>query len=127
MPALTGICCFIRWKKSSVGGYPWKGNIVGKPKAPPAPDYKGAAEAQGAANLNATLGTNYLNQVNQVGPDGSLTFKYDYQNGNRLPDGTVIPNTTAVTSLSPEQQKLYDQNNQISTALNDLAQRGLVM
>lgn len=98
---------------------------MGKPKAPKAPDYAAAAREQGVANTNSALATNYLNQPNQVGPDGSLMFSYDYENGNRLPDGTVIPRTTATTSLSPAQQKLYDQNNAISTALNDLAQRGI--
>lgn len=98
---------------------------MGKPKAPKAPDYAAAAQAQGEANLNSTLATNYLNQPNQVGPDGSLTFTYDTAGGHRLPDGTIIPRTTATTTLSPAQQKLYDQNNAISTALNDLAQRGI--
>lgn len=98
---------------------------MGKPKAPKAPDYAAAATAQGQANLGSALATNYLNQPNQVGPDGSLTFSYDYANGNTLPDGTVIPRTTATTTLSPEQQRLYNQNNAISAALNDLAQRGI--
>lgn len=98
---------------------------MGKPKAPKAPDYAAAATAQGEANLNSSLATNYLNQPNQVGPDGSLTFTYDQAGGNVLPDGTVIPRTTATTTLSPAQQKLYDQNNEISTALNSLAQRGI--
>ena len=98
---------------------------MGKPKAPPAPDYTAAAQKQGEANLNSALATNYLNQPNQVGPDGSLTFSYDYENGQRLPDGTVIPRTTATTALSESQQKLYNQNNQISASLNDLAARGI--
>lgn len=98
---------------------------MGKPKAPKTPDYAAAATAQGEANLNSALATNYLNQPNQVGPDGSLSFSYDYAGGNKLPDGTVIPRTTATTTLSPEQQKLYDQNTQISTSLNDLAQQGV--
>jgi hypothetical protein len=98
---------------------------VGKPKAPVAPDYTAAAQKQGEANLNSALATNYLNQPNQVGPDGSLTFSYDYENGQRLPDGTIVPRTTATTALSAAQQKLYDQNNQISAALNDLAARGI--
>lgn len=98
---------------------------MGKPKTPKAPDYAAAATAQGEANLNSTLATNYLNQPNQVGPDGSLTFSYDTTGGQRLPDGTIIPRTTATTTLSPAQQKLYDQKNATSTALNDLAQRGI--
>lgn len=98
---------------------------MGKPKAPKAPDYAAAAKEQGIANTNSALATNYLNQPNQVGPDGSLIFSYDTAGGHTLPDGTVIPRTTATTTLSPAQQKLYDQNNAISTALNDLAQRGI--
>jgi hypothetical protein len=46
-------------------------------------------------------------------------------NGYRLPDGTMIPGVTATTSLSPDQQKLYDQENQISGNLNDLAIKGI--
>lgn len=42
-----------------------------------------------------------------------------------LKDGTVIPQYTATTTLSPDQQKLYDQNNQIATSLNGLAQQGI--
>ncbi len=98
---------------------------MGKPEAPAPPDYAGAAKEQGVANLNSALGTNYLNQANQVGPNGSLTYSYDYQNGNKLPDGTVIPQTTATTTLSPEQQRLYEQQTGISTQLNDLASRGI--
>lgn len=98
---------------------------MGKPSAPAPPDYAGAAVAQGAANVNSALATNYLNQPNQVGPTGSLTYSYDNQGGNTLPDGTVIPRTTVTTQLSPEQQRLYDQNNQISQALNNTAIRGI--
>jgi hypothetical protein len=97
---------------------------VGKPKAPAPPDYAAAAAAQGDANLNSALASNYLGQVNQVGPEGSLNYSYDSK-GHTLPDGTFVPNTTATTVLSPEQQRLYDQNVQISASLNDVAQRGV--
>lgn len=97
---------------------------MGKPSAPKAPDYAAAAQQQGVANVNSALATNQLNQVNQVGPDGSLTYSHTANGGYTLPDGTVIPQYTATTSLSPEQQKLYDQNTQISSSLNDLALRG---
>lgn len=98
---------------------------MGKPKAPKAPDYAAAAKEQGAANVTSAIATNFLNQANQVGPDGSLTYNYDYANAMTLPDGTRIPLTTATTTLSPEQQKLYDQNNQISSSLNDMAIKGI--
>jgi len=99
---------------------------VGKPKAPKAPDYAAAAQQQGAANVNSAVASNFLNQINQVGPDGSLKYSYDYAHGYTDPQtGKIIPSATATTTLSPEQQKLYDQNTQISTALNDQAIKGI--
>lgn len=98
---------------------------MGKPKAPPPPDYAAAAKAQGEANVNSSLATNYMNQVNQTGPYGSITYNRSNTDGYTLPDGTFIPNTTVTTTLSPEQQKLYDQNVNISTRLNDLATQGI--
>lgn len=115
---------------------------MGKPKAPKAPDYAAAAREQGVANVNSALATSYLNQLNQVGPEGTLTYKYGSPgtatydpktrqwtgtggDGQYLPDGTFIPNTTVETKLSPEQQKLYDQNIEISQGMNDTAIKGL--
>lgn len=98
---------------------------MGKPSTPKAPDYAAAAKEQGAANLNSAIATNYLNQANQVTPQGTLTYSYDTTKGNTLPDGTIIPQTTVTTTLSPEQQQLYDQNTQLSIDLNNLAGRGL--
>lgn len=98
---------------------------MGKPKAPEAPDYAAAATAQGEANLNSALASNFLNQVSQVGPTGSLTYTNDPSRSYTLPDGTVIPGTVATTTLSPEQQRLYDQNVALSTSLNDLAAQGI--
>lgn len=98
---------------------------MGKPSAPPPPDYAAAAKAQGEANVNSSLATNYMNQVNQVGPTGSITYNRSATDGYTLPDGTFIPNTTVTTTLSPEQQKLYDQNVGISTQLNNLAAKGI--
>jgi len=102
---------------------------MGKPSAPAAPDYAAAANQQGVANVNSAVATNRLNQANQVGPNGSLTYSYsapDSGQGYTDPQtGQYIPQTTATTTLSPEQQKLYDQNSNISTSLNDLAQQGI--
>jgi hypothetical protein len=42
---------------------------MSKPKAPPPPDYAAAATAQGAANTNSAIATNFLNQADQIGPD----------------------------------------------------------
>lgn len=99
---------------------------MGKPKAPAVPDYAAAAKQQGAANINSAVASNYLNQVNQNGPNGSLNFSYDYEGGYTDPQtGQRIPRVTANTTLSPEQQKLYDQNTGLSISLNDIAKQGL--
>lgn len=98
---------------------------MGKGSAPDPPDYAAAAEAQGQANVNSALATSFLNQANQVGPNGSLNYSYNYDGGYKLPDGTVIPQVTATTTLSPDQQRLYDQNMGISQQLNDLASQGI--
>lgn len=98
---------------------------MSKPKPPAPPNYAAAATAQGTANEGSAIATNFLNQANQVGPNGSLTYTYDPTKGMKLPDGTVIPQTTATTVLSPAQQKLLDQQNGISASLNDLAAKGV--
>jgi hypothetical protein len=98
---------------------------VGKPKAPPPPDYAAAATAQGAANTDSAIATNFLNQANQVGPYGSLTYSYDPSKGYTLPSGQIIPQTTATTTLTPAQQQLLDQQTGISSQLNTLASQGI--
>lgn len=75
---------------------------------PPAPDYTGAANATAAGN-----------RVSQVTPYGS--FKYS-ETGT---DTQGNPMWTATTTLSPEQQKLLDIQNQTSIGLGNLQQQGL--
>ena len=76
--------------------------------APPPPDYKGAAEATAAGN-----------RVNQVTPYGSLTYS---QSGT---DSQGNPMWTANVQLSPDQQRLLEQQNQTSLGLGNLQQQGL--
>ena len=101
---------------------------MGKPKAPPPPDYAAAAQQQGTANVNSAIASNYLNQVSQVGPYGNLTYSYSQPgsgSGYTTSEGQYIPAATATTTLTPAQQRLLDQNNQISGSLNDLAIQGI--
>lgn len=56
-----------------------------------------------------------LNRIDQVTPQGSLTYT---QNGTNS-DGT--PKYTQTQTLSPAEQQKYDQSNQVATALNGLA------
>jgi hypothetical protein len=64
------------------------------PSAPPAPDYKLAAQQTAAGNQNASIATQYGNMTNQVGPQQSL---YDADTGIYTPTGT----STGVTYTNP--------------------------
>jgi hypothetical protein len=76
--------------------------------APPPPDYKGAAEATAAGN-----------RVNQVTPYGSLTYT---ESGV---DSQGNPRYTANVALSPDQQRLLEQQNRTSLGLGNLQEQGL--
>lgn len=77
------------------------------PDAPQAPDYTGAAATQGQANLANTRLANQLNKVNTNTPWGSLTYTHNTGNGNQ-------DDWTSNITLSPDQQKLLDAQNNIS-------------
>ncbi len=89
------------------------------PKAPAAPDPVATANAQAAANKDAAITQAGLNRINQVTPWGSLTYS---QNGV---DANGIPQYTQTQTYSPEQQALYDQQNQIAQQLGTVAQSNI--
>lgn len=79
--------------------------------APKAPDPAKTAAAQGQWNSFTAQQQQAMNMTNQVSPWGSLNYN---QSGTQTiidPNGkpVEVPRYTAVTSLSPEQQKIYDQ------------------
>jgi hypothetical protein len=78
--------------------------MSGGGKPPPAPDYVGAARAQGQANIDALRTGAALNRVNQSNPFGSTSY--------RNLGGDQWEQTT---TLSPDQQSILDQqeSNQI--------------
>lgn len=82
-------------------------------KAPKAPDPKETAAAQTQMNIDTALAQGAINRVNQVGPDGSLTYT---QTGTQMVNGRAIPIYTATTTLSPEQQRIKAQSD--AAALN---------
>lgn len=88
---------------------------MSKPRAPAPPDPKETAAASTGTNVATALANASLNNVNQVGPDGSKTYS---QSGTyKFTDPYTghsydIPNYTQTTTLSPQQQALYDLNNQ---------------
>jgi len=77
-------------------------------KPPPAPDYVGAAQAQGQANLQAAIASGIMNNPNVSNPYGTQTVTWQYE---RNKAGKIIRAIPTITQkFSPEQQGLYNQS-----------------
>jgi hypothetical protein len=87
-------------------------NPLHSPQQPAAPDYVGAANAQGQANLEAARISARLNNPNVTNPYGTQTVTW---NGDQ-------PNVTQ--TLSPEQQALYSKQSLNQGLLADLGTQG---
>jgi hypothetical protein len=88
------------------------------PAAPAAPDPGKVAKQQAQANSSAAQTQQQLNMVNQVNPYGSLTYS---QTGTTMgPDGKPLPQYTATTTLSPEEQRNQNQQWQYDDIVNTL-------
>lgn len=85
------------------------------PAQPVAPDPVATAQAQATINTDAAKTQANLNRINQVTPQGSLTYSTTGTNS----DGT--PQYTQTQTYSPDQQALYDQQNKVAQALGGLA------
>lgn len=85
------------------------------PSAPAAPNPEQTAAAQSKMNRDTAITQYGLQATNQVTPDGSLT----YSQIGKWGDGT--PRFQATTSLSPEQQAIYDQSNKNELAIGGIA------
>ncbi|WP_273727474.1 tail fiber domain-containing protein [Brucella gallinifaecis] len=90
-------------------------------KQPEAPDPKETASAQAAANRSTAITQQNLNMVNQVNPWGNVNYEqtgtrkhYDEMSGKWV----ETPTFTQTTTLSPEQQAIF---NQTQSAQNNLA------
>lgn len=122
--------------------------LLSKAKAPPPPDYTGAAQATAAGNLETARYTTGANRVNQVTPAGTLTYTknpifdqagYDQAMAEynalspKAKKTALIPNRSAYTNenwtatqaYSPEQQAIYNQENALNLGLMSTANRGL--
>lgn len=96
---------------------------MGKSKAPTPPDPKATAAAQTATNIGTAVANGYMGNVNQVTPDGSLTYSYTKQKWTDPLSGNVydLPVATATQTLSEMQDKIKKQNDQASLNLATLA------
>lgn len=83
-----------------------------KSSPPPAPDYTGAAQAQGQSSIDAINRQATLNRVNQTSPLGSQTWSGA--------DASGVP-TDLSTNLSPAGQKLFDTTLGTSQQMGDIA------
>ena len=93
--------------------------LFGKPTQAAVPDYTGAAQATAAGNLDAARAATAANRVNQITPYGSLKYA---ETGT---DKYGNPTWTATTTLSPDQQQLYNYDIASSLGLGELQNKGL--
>lgn len=82
------------------------------PSPPPTPDYRGAAQEQGAANIEAARLQGRYNNPNVINPYGTQTVTWDGDT------------PTLTQTFSPEQQALYEQQMRTQTMLGRLGQQG---
>lgn len=82
------------------------------PSMPPPTDYRGAAEAQGAANLEAARAAGRMNNPNVIGPTGSQNVSWE---GDQ---------PTITQTLSGGEQQIYDTNVDLRNALGQLGLQG---
>lgn len=90
-----------------------------QPKAPPPPDYVGAAQAQGVANKDAAIATSSLSNPNINGPYGSQSVTY----APTGPNGEQQP--TVNQTLTPEAQATLEAQQRVQHSLANLGQQGV--
>lgn len=76
---------------------------------PPAPDPTATANAQTASNIATANANADVNRVNQYGPDGSVTYSLA---GMNYINGQPVPTWAQTTTLSPQEQELYNLSRQ---------------
>jgi hypothetical protein len=110
---------------------------------PPTPDYRAAAAETSAGNAQQALIAQYGSMTNQVTPQGKVSYDpriggYIDANNNPISNEAYaelddagkagykpLNQWTQTTTLSPEQQALYDQNQRLNRQLGDVAQTGV--
>ncbi|MBZ7920558.1 tail fiber domain-containing protein [Ensifer adhaerens] len=97
---------------------------MGKSKAPKAPDPKETAAAQTSTNIGTAIANQTLGNVNQVTPDGALTYSQTGTKQWKDPtNGAMydLPQYTATQTLSAGQQAIKDQSDKAELNLATLA------
>lgn len=97
---------------------------MGSAKPPPPPDPKETAAAATGTSIGTAIANTELGNVNQVGPTGSLNYTTSGTSTYTDPftgQTYEIPNYTATTTLSPEQQAIFDSTQAAQTSLGQTA------
>lgn len=96
---------------------------MGKKSGPKAPDPWETASAQGSWNSFTAQQNQAMNMVGQNSPWGSLTYNQTGTTTIIDPSGKPIsvPQFTANTTLSPQQQAIFDQSQKAELGLAELA------
>lgn len=95
-----------------------------QPNPPAPPDPSKVAAAQTGTNIGTAVANSYLNNVTQMGPDGTLDYSVNGMTDWTDPvSGKVykIPQWTQTTKLSDGQQRIYDLNQGTQTELAGMA------
>jgi hypothetical protein len=93
---------------------------VSKPDPPTPPNPIATAAAQTGTNVSTAVANSYLNNVNQVTPEGTLS--YSDSGSHQWTDPSTghtytIPTRTATQTYSPQQQAIRDQTGQTQLGL----------
>lgn len=97
---------------------------MGKPSAPAAPDPKETAAASTGTNIGTAIANSWMNNVDQVTPDGSLTYETTgYQSYTDPYTGQTyqIPTRKATQTLSANNQAIKDQTDAARLGLGQTA------
>lgn len=92
-------------------------------KSPKSPDPVATAQAQGGMNRDTAITQMQLNSVDQVNPWGTIGYEQTGNNTFTDSQGRVVttPKFTQTTTLSPEQQAIFDQTQGAETNIAGIA------
>lgn len=96
------------------------------PKAPTPPNPKDTAAAATGTNIGTAIANTTMGQVDQYGPTGSMT--YDQTGSSSYTDPYTgktydLPQYSATTNLSPEEQAVFDANQGTRLGMGQLAEQ----
>jgi hypothetical protein len=93
------------------------------PTPPTPPDPVKTASAQTGSNIGTAIANATIGNANTYGPTGSTVYNQIGSQKITGPDGQIygVPQYSQTTTLSPEQQGLYNQQTKLSGDLNNLA------